>query len=71
MQTFLVILKSVAKFLLSLFAPIIPIVLGALLVSFALPHEYEFLVWTGVIMIAAGIIWGIILYLYHGGVYFN
>ena len=71
MKTFLSILKSVAQFLLSMFAPVIPIALGAMLVSWAFPHEYMFLVWTGVIMVAAGIIWGIILFLYHGGVYFN
>lgn len=71
MQTFLLILKSIAKVLLSLFAPIIPIALGALLVSWALPHEYMMLVWTGVIMIVAGIIWGLILYLHHSGLFFN
>lgn len=71
MKLFLSILKDVSKFLFSLFAPVILIVLGGLLIGWAIPNEYEIFAWTGLVMVGAGVLWGFILYLYHCGIYFN
>lgn len=66
MKTFVSILKDVVKFLFGLFAPIILIVLGGLLVGWSISNDYTILAWTGVVMVGAGILWGIFLFAYHG-----
>lgn len=66
MKTFLTILKDLARIFLSIFAPFILIILGGLLIGWSISNDYTILVWTGVVMVGAGILWGLILLLYYG-----
>ena len=63
MNFFTDILKSV----LSLLWPVLLIGLGALVAAAGLNFEINFLIWTGLIITAAGVLWGAILYFLHEG----
>lgn len=67
MKTLSPFVKNLLRFLLTLFAPIILIVLGGLLVGWSITNEYSILAWTGVVMVCAGIIWGLVFFMYHSG----
>ena len=55
-------MKGIARFLLGLFMPLILIAGGAGLIGVGMTYEIVILVWVGLALIAAGIIWGLILY---------
>ena len=57
-------LKGLLKFLLSLFMPVIVIAAGAGLAGLGLQQEWVWLVWAGLIVIGAGIVWGVLLWLW-------
>lgn len=56
--------KSLLKFLLSLFMPVILIGGGGTLAVFGIEQEWSWLVWFGLIVVGAGIVWGLVLYLW-------
>ena len=56
--------KSLLKFLLSLFMPVILIGGGGTLAVFGIEREWSWLVWFGLIVVGAGIVWGLVLYLW-------
>jgi hypothetical protein len=40
---------------------------GAGITSLGLNYDYDIVSWTGLIVIGAGIFWGIAIFLYYGG----
>jgi hypothetical protein len=60
-------LKSLLQVLISVFAPVILVVLGAGIISLGLQFEIQFALWMGLIMMAAGFFWGLVLFFYYGG----
>lgn len=56
-------MKSLARFLVALLAPFVFVFGGAGLIAVGLEHEIEFLLWTGLILLAAGLLWCLWLYL--------
>ncbi len=67
MKTLSPFVKDLLRFLMTLFAPVILIVLGGLLIGWSITNEYSILAWTGLIMVGAGILWGLIFFFYHSG----
>jgi len=53
--------------LVSVFAPVILVVLGSGFISLAINYSSQLAAWTGIVLIAVGIFWGLILYFYYGG----
>ncbi len=66
MKLFILFLKGLARFLFGLFAPVILIALGCLVSGWALTNEYTIFFWTGLVMVAAGVLWGVVLMCYYG-----
>jgi len=57
-------MKSVLRFLLGLFMPIILIGLGAGVLGLGATYDIEVLIIAGFAVIGAGILWGVFLYLW-------
>ena len=53
--------------LLAMLAPLVPILLGAGLAAWGLTSGWPWLIWTGLIVAAAGVVWGLVVWLAHGG----
>lgn len=67
MKTLSPFIKNLLRFLVTLFSPLILIVLGGLLIGWSIENEYTILAWTGLVMVGAGIIWGLVFFIYHSG----
>ena len=55
-------MKSFLRQLIGLFAPILLIAGGAGLIGLGLTYAFEALVWTGLVLIVVGIVWGVFVY---------
>lgn len=55
-------MKDIARFLVGLLMPLILIAGGAGLIGIGMTYEIVILVWVGLALIAAGLLWGMILY---------
>lgn len=65
-------LKGLLKFLLSLFMPVILIGGGGTLAVFGIEQEWSWLVWFGLIVVGAGIVWGLFIFLWaESGSFWN
>ena len=60
-------IKSILSAVLSVFAPVLLVFAGAGITSLGLNYDYDIVTWTGLIVIGAGILWGIGIFLYYGG----
>ena len=60
-------MKSVVRFLVGLFMPLILIVCGAALTGLGATYDWEIMIYAGFATIGAGIVWGIFLFLWAGG----
>lgn len=58
--------RGFAKFLIGLLAPFVLILAGAGLAALGFTQAWWWLFWTGLIVAAAGVLWGAILLLVHG-----
>jgi len=58
-------LTTILRIVLSVFAPLILIGAGAGLISVGMAYSYDIIIWTGLILIAAGLIWGLIIFFYY------
>lgn len=59
------VLKATVRFVFGLIAPFLVIFVGALLTGWAIHNEYEVLTWAGLVIIGAGVFWGLVLYFYY------
>ncbi len=55
-------MKSFVRFIVSLLMPIILIAGGGMLMGWGITNEWDYVAWAGIGMLAAGIIWGLILW---------
>ena len=60
-------MKSLFRFLVGLFMPVFLIIGGGALIGLALNYEVTFLIWVGLAMIAAGVLWGLVLFFWASG----
>lgn len=60
-------MKDLARFLVGLLMPFVLIAGGGTLVGWAVSIEVTFLIWIGLAMIAAGVLWGFLLFAVAGG----
>lgn len=60
-------LKSLLSAIVSALAPVILVLLGAGIISLGLNFESQIALWTGLIVMAAGFLWGLVLFFYYGG----
>jgi hypothetical protein len=60
--------RSFVRFLVYVFAPIALILAGAGLAALGITMGWTILLWAGLIVAAAGLIWGAFLLLFHGPV---
>jgi len=59
------LIKDILKGLASFIPPIIVIIIGAGITTWGMMIGSSFVFFTGIILIAAGIIWGLLLFFYH------
>ena len=59
------ILRDIVRFLLGIFMPLIVILVGAVISGFGLTHEAPTVVYIGLFVIGAGLVWG---FLAAGGI---
>ncbi len=57
-------MKSFVRFIVSLLMPIILIAGGGMLTGWGITNEWDYVAWAGIGMLAAGIIWGLVLWLW-------
>lgn len=57
-------MKSLLRFLLGLLMPLILIAGGGALIGWGVTHDWPIMIWTGLAMIGAGILWGLFLFLW-------
>lgn len=55
-------MKTLARFLVALLAPFVLIFGGAGLVGLGLDREVPFLIWTGLVVLGAGLLWCLFLW---------
>ncbi|SFS00552.1 hypothetical protein [Yoonia litorea] len=55
-------MKQLVHFLVGLFMPLILIAGGAGVIGIGMTYDIVALAWAGLAMIAAGIVWGLVLY---------
>ena len=60
-------MKNLARFLVGLFMPVFLIGGGGALIGTALNYEIAMLVWVGLAMVGAGILWGLFLFFWATG----
>jgi len=60
-------MKAVIRFIVSLLMPVILIAGGGMLTGWGVTNSWQFVVWAGVGMVVAGIVWGLILWLWVDG----
>ena len=60
-------MKNLFRFLVGLFMPVFLILGGGALTGFALNNAFALLVWVGLAMIAAGVLWGLVLFFWASG----
>ena len=60
-------MRRLLAWILGVFAPLILIVVGAAIAGFGFEYGINVLGWTGIIMVGAGIVWGVILWLSSDG----
>lgn len=52
------------RFLVVLLTPFILIVGGGALMGYGIENEHDVLAWTGIAMVGAGVIWGLVVWLF-------
>ncbi len=57
-------MKSVIRFIVSLFMPVILVAGGGMVMGWGITNEWDYVAWAGIGMLAAGIIWGLVLWLW-------
>ena len=60
-------LNSFIRFLVYLFAPFGLIFGGGGMISFGIEYEWNWFAMTGGVLVLAGIVWGLVLFLMNGG----
>lgn len=60
------ILKSLLRIIVFILAPFALIFGGAAMAGFGADQEWGWLTWTGLILVAAGLIWAFVLFLMSG-----
>lgn len=60
-------MKSIIRFIIGLLMPIILIAGGGMLAGLGLNNDWQFVVWAGIAMVGAGIVWGFFLFLWANG----
>lgn len=64
--------KGLLRILLTLFMPVILIAAGGGLAVFGIEREWTWLVWFGLIIVGAGIVWGLFILLWaESGSFFD
>jgi len=59
-------MRRLIAFVLTLLIPIILIAGGGALTGWGATNDWDWLVWAGLSMIAVGVLWGIVLFLWAG-----
>ena len=57
-------MKSAIRFIVTLLMPVILVAGGGALMGWGITNEWDYVAWAGIGMIAGGIIWGLILWLW-------
>ncbi len=57
-------MKKVIRFMIGLFMPIILVASGGAMFGWGLDNDWDYVAWAGVGMVAAGIIWGLVAWLW-------
>ena len=60
-------MKRLLHFLVGIFMPVILIAGGAGLIGIAISYEVAFLLYVGLALIAAGVLWGFLLFMWASG----
>ena len=63
-------MKDIARILIGLLMPLILVVGGGWLVGVGIDNNSNVLFWMGVVMVAVGLIWGLVLYLWSSASWF-
>lgn len=58
------VFKEIVRFLFALFAPLILIFAGAAVAVWGGSNDWQFVMWTGLVVAGAGIVWGLILFMF-------
>lgn len=57
-------LKQLLALLLWIIAPIVLVVVGAAITAFGISHDWEIVVWTGIITAGFGLLWGSVVWFF-------
>ena len=60
-------LRSLLQILLTAFAPFLIVGAGALVMSIGITYSFTIIIWTGLVLIAVGLFWLLVIYFYYGG----
>ncbi|MEJ6404497.1 hypothetical protein [Yoonia sp. 2307UL14-13] len=59
-------MQSFLRFVIGLFMPVILIAVGGVVAGWGIDNDWRYVVWAGIGMVGAGIVWGLVVWLWVG-----